>query len=392
MRTGASRSATKSRRGPWRPLGTPRARNIRPATARRGRGSVRRVSRVVGLGSSSWRSPARPGTLPSSSPAITAFPLACGPVRSGRGLAAVRARTLFGGAFTGSARALWGIAPLARWMPAALRASPCGLAVLFVPAPSVAARLDLLVETGEVFRPVDDLVVVGGRVHLLCRWHFLRHVEVDIGFFPFLVARQHIAHGIYREPGHGRRFPGFLENVPHHLREDVGLDVDACSASGLQLGIRRGIALDRLDVHVQLVVQAALQLAALPCELLRVERQLLVACSTGGDSAQVGEPRAAAELTPAGADAAHTARLLARPDLLHVYPRPEAVRQFPQQIPEIDALLGRIVERGPAAIALELHVAHLHVQTRLLADAAGLHQRSILALACGMPRVNVLLR
>ena len=61
-----------------------------------------------------------------------------------------------------------------------------------------------------------------------------------------------------RAPRHHRVAAGRLEEVPHLLLEDVRLHVEAGALLGLQLGVLRGVALHRLDVHVQLVVEAAL--------------------------------------------------------------------------------------------------------------------------------------
>ena len=81
--------------------------------------------------------------------------------------------------------------------------------------------------------------------------------------------------------------PG-LEDVPHLLRKMSVLMCMPVPAWVLAWRWPR-VALHRLDVHVQLVVQAALQLAALAGQLHRVQGQLLVAGGAGGHAAEVGE-------------------------------------------------------------------------------------------------------
>ena len=66
--------------------------------------------------------------------------------------------------------------------------------------------------------------------------------------------------------------------------------------------------------------------------------------------AKLSEPRTAAELASAGAEATDHAGLVTGADLTHLDPRMEPLRQVPNEGAKIDALLGREVEHGLAAI------------------------------------------
>ena len=136
----------------------------------------------------------------------------------------------------------------------------------------LAAALQLAVEAGEILLPVDHILVV--RVFRLHGLGFrgIRHVQVHLRLDALLVLREDLAHLLDRESRHGRRLAGPFEEVPHLLAENVGLHVEAGALLGLQLGIGRGIAFDRLDVHVKLIVQAAFKPAALATELCLVDR------------------------------------------------------------------------------------------------------------------------
>ena len=160
---------------------------------------------------------------------------------------------------------------------------------------------------------------------------------------------------------------------------------------GLQFSVLRGIALDRLDVHVQLVIEAALQLAALAGQFLWVEGELLVTRGTGGNATEIRKPRAAAQFPPAAADAADTPRLLARADLFHLHAHLETVAHRAHDPPEIDTVFGGVVHDGLGAVALVLHVGHLHIQPRLAHHLAAGEHGIVLLLAGHMPAVDVFL-
>ena len=220
---------------------------------------------------------------------------------------------------------------------------------------------------------------------------FVHQGQVDEGHLAGLVGLLDLAHLLDLQAGHGGHLPGGLEDVPHLLQEDVRLDVHAGARLGLELGLGRGVALHRLDVHVQLVVQAALQLAALAGQLHRVQGQLLVAGGAGGHAAEVGEPGAAAQFAAAVADAPDPAGLLPGADLLHLHLDVEVVGEAAHEVAEVHALLGGVVEDGLGAVALVLHVAQLHVQAHVPHDAAGTEQGVVLQAAGVVPAVDVLL-
>src|SRR4051794_25345922 len=73
-----------------------------------------------------------------------------------------------------------------------------------------------------------------------------------------------------------------------------------------------------LEIRLVLVAQAALQAAAHAGKLRRVERETLLLRHLHGNRLELAQPRRAAELAPAWADAADELRLVARADLLHL--------------------------------------------------------------------------
>ena len=146
--------------------------------------------------------------------------------------------------------------------------------------------------------------------------------------------------------GDGHEVVFALVCIPHHAAEHVGFLIQRqalLEADGLPGGRE---LLQRVGIHLILKIEAALQLAALPRKLLRVGHDLLRLGRRGGDRLEVGEPRRAAELAPAGAQAAHFARLLAHADLLHLDAHVELVGKHLDEHAEVHALVGSVVEDG----------------------------------------------
>ncbi len=144
--------------------------------------------------------------------------------------------------------------------------------------------------------------------------------------------------------------------------EDVGLEVVVCGVGGLEGDVLGGHLLDGLHVGCHLEVEAALELGALAGELLGVEGDVLVAGGGCGHGDECGHPRRAAQRATAGANAADAACLLARAYLLHLDAHLEGVGQHLDELAEVYALVGYIVEDSLLAVALILHVADFHLE------------------------------
>ena len=153
-----------------------------------------------------------------------------------------------------------------------------------------------------------------------------------------------------------------LEVDAHALAQDVDV-ADAAHA----LGRRDALAgarqhLGGLDVVGVLVDEAALEAAALARDLRRVEREVLILRHLDRDGRELRQERRAAELAPARADAAHHLGLVAHAHLAHLDARVNAAREVAHEVAEIDALLGREVERRAVAATVQLDAEHLDGQ------------------------------
>ena len=133
-----------------------------------------------------------------------------------------------------------------------------------------------------------------------------------------------------------------------------------------------------LDIGIDLEVEAAFQLGTLAGELLRVERDVLVACGAGGYAHKVRHPARAAQRTAAGADAAYAAGFLARTDLFHLDAYLECLGKDFDKLTEVYTLVGDVIEYGLVAVALVLYVANLHVQPQALGNLAGAYHGIVL--------------
>ena len=157
---------------------------------------------------------------------------------------------------------------------------------------------------------------------------------------------------------------------PHRPAQNVGLDQIIVAVDRLQRLPNAREILARIEIGVQLVHEAALQLAALPGQLLRIERDLLTAGRVGGHRNETRDPRRAAQLAAARPEPSDTASFLPGSDLLHLDTDTELLGENLDQFAEIDPFVGDIVENGLDLIALILHVADLHVEFHVGGDPA----------------------
>src|SRR5690606_12134040 len=118
-----------------------------------------------------------------------------------------------------------------------------------------------------------------------------------------------------------------------------------------------------LHVGINLIVQTALQLAALSGQLLRVDGEILDTCCRGGYGDEVRHPSTAAQLMSTGADTANAASFLTGSNLFHLNLDTKLGCQHFDQLPEVDTLIGNIIEYGFVAVTLILHIADLHLQS-----------------------------
>ena len=77
-------------------------------------------------------------------------------------------------------------------------------------------------------------------------------------------------------------------------------------------------------------------------------------------------PHWPASFAAADAQAADQAGFLPCPDLLHLHPDVELLGEILDQLTEVHAAVGDVVEDGLRAVALELHVPDLHLQAQVL--------------------------
>ena len=167
--------------------------------------------------------------------------------------------------------------------------------------------------------------------------------------------------------------------VGDHVGEDIGLEEEEFAVHRLERDFAAGQSAAGLDVLVNLVVHAALQLGALACQLLRVEADVLEAGSCRAHAVERTYPRGAAQLAPTGAEASDAACLLAHANLFHLDAHVEEFGQHLDELAEVDTPLGNIIEDGLVAVALILHVADFHLQPQVLGGLAATYHGAVLA-------------
>ena len=180
-----------------------------------------------------------------------------------------------------------------------------------------------------------------------------------------------------------------LIGIPHNAAEHVGLLIHGQPLLEADRDIGGRELLQSVGIHLALEVETALQLAALPGQLLRVGQYLLRLGGTRGHRLEIGQPGAAAQLTAAGAQTAHLAGLLAHTNLFHLDAHVELLGQHLNQRAEIYTVVGGIVKDGLGVVALVLHIVHLHLQVQVLGNATGFEQGLVLVLQAGHPTLQV---
>src|SRR5581483_6058886 len=173
-----------------------------------------------------------------------------------------------------------------------------------------------------------------------------------------------------------------VEPHAHALAQDVELhDLAVAGGRGDTLAdLRQRLA--HLLVDILFVYETTLERAALTRHLRRVEHQALILGHLDRDRHERRQPRRAAQLAAARADAADQLGLVARADLPHLDARVQPLREILDQVAEVDPLLRREIEQHLARLERVLDAHHLHRQAAL-ADALAAEDVG-LALAAGV--------
>src|SRR5262249_4383234 len=147
---------------------------------------------------------------------------------------------------------------------------------------------------------------------------------------------------------------GLLEDVLPHDRP-ISLDRGDLRAHRGQRPLQLGIGLE-------LVAEAALQSTAHPGELGGVEGQALLLGHLHPHRLELLQPRRAAELAAARADAARRLRLVTGTDGLHLHTGVEELPELAHDAPEVDAILRDAEEGHLAAVEGALRLDQLDRQ------------------------------
>ena len=120
-----------------------------------------------------------------------------------------------------------------------------------------------------------------------------------------------------------------------------------------------------------LVIEAAFELAALPGQLLRIQGKILRTGGRCSDGLELRDIIGAAQLPAAYAQTTDEAGLLAGANLLHLHADVELFGKILDELTEVHAAIGNVIEDGLGAVALEFHVADFHFQAQVIGQYAG---------------------
>ena len=110
-----------------------------------------------------------------------------------------------------------------------------------------------------------------------------------------------------------------------------------------------------------------------------VQRDVLDACRVGANRHEVLHPGGATKLSSTRSGAANAPCFLPGTNLFHLNAHVEGFGQHFDELPEVYAFVGNIVEDGLVAVALILHVAYLHLQTKILRNLSTLYHGVVFA-------------
>src|SRR5690606_36339837 len=111
-----------------------------------------------------------------------------------------------------------------------------------------------------------------------------------------------------------------LIDEPHFAFKNIRFHTERIGLFGFKPCIEIRKILQCFEITVELVIQATLQLSALTCEFLWIDRQLLISCSGSGYRPEIGEPGDAAQFPPTRSNPSNTAGFLPGSDLSHFNP------------------------------------------------------------------------
>ena len=117
----------------------------------------------------------------------------------------------------------------------------------------------------------------------------------------------------------------------------------------------------------------------MPRKLLRIQGKVLAAGGRRGDGLEVGDVVRAAELSSADTETAYETGLLTGSDLLHLDTDAEFLREYLDELPEVNTAVGNVVEDCLCPVALELHVSDFHLKPELNGDLPGPYHGLLLA-------------
>ena len=118
-------------------------------------------------------------------------------------------------------------------------------------------------------------------------------------------------------------------------------------------------------IVVYLIVETTFQLGAHTCQLLRVERDVLIACGIGADAHKVLHPCSAAEFATTRTGTTDAACFLTGTNLLHLDAHVEGISKHLDELTEVNSLIGDIIEYSLVAITLILYVSDFHFQSEV---------------------------
>ena len=180
-----------------------------------------------------------------------------------------------------------------------------------------------------------------------------------------------------------------IGRICHQSGKNVGLEEIPVAVNGLQYDVACRHFASCFNVIVNLIVETALQFCAHSGKLLRIERDVLKACRVSAYAHKILHPCCAAKLTAARSGSTYASCLLSSTNLFHLNAHMEGVSQNLDELSEVNALVGDIVEYRLVAVALILHVAYLHLQSEVLCYLTALYHGAVFAAFCLIILVHV---
>ena len=177
--------------------------------------------------------------------------------------------------------------------------------------------------------------------------------------------------------------------ICHKTCQDICLEEEVVAIHSLQHHFAARQFAACLYVAVHLIVETAFQFGTHSCELLRIERDVLISGCSCAHRHEVLHPCGATQFSAARSCSADASCFLSGSDLFHLDTHMESLGKHLDKLAEVHSLIGDIIENRLVAVALILHITDFHLQVEVFGYLSALNHGAVFAALRLAPFVDI---